>query len=146
MGSFKNLLVDVFLYSHHLSAWYCIDIVRRKYVLVAHGSLRVNQDQSNQNGWEEQREKNHKVPLGFQNINMLLKDLEKRKLKKLGWLKVCIWLVVKAVFLTFSWQLIVLCIIWPQCRQAKWRTINQQNKCFWWNWLQYGKFGKRVDH
>ena len=50
MGSFKNLLVDVFLYSHHLSAWYCIDIVRRKYVLVAHGSLRVNQDQSNQNG------------------------------------------------------------------------------------------------
>ena len=27
-----------FLYSHHLSAWYCIDIVRRNSVLVTHGS------------------------------------------------------------------------------------------------------------
>ena len=55
--------------------------------MVAHGSLRVNQDQSNQNGWEEQREKNHKVPLGFQNINMLLKDLEKKETDKVGLVK-----------------------------------------------------------
>ena len=36
------LLVDVFLYSHHLSALYCMDIVRRNYVLVTRGSGRVN--------------------------------------------------------------------------------------------------------
>ena len=36
------LLVDVFLYSHHLFAFYCMDIVRRNYVLVTRGSGRVN--------------------------------------------------------------------------------------------------------
>ena len=30
-----------FCYSHHLSAWYCIDIVRRNSVLITHGSLRL---------------------------------------------------------------------------------------------------------
>ena len=29
---------DVFLYSHHSSGWYCIDIVRKNSVLVTHGS------------------------------------------------------------------------------------------------------------
>ena len=29
---------DSFHYSHHLSGWYCIDIVRRNSVLVTHGS------------------------------------------------------------------------------------------------------------
>ena len=32
--STNHLLIDVFLHSHHLSAWYCIDIVMRKSVLV----------------------------------------------------------------------------------------------------------------
>ena len=40
-GSTSNPLTDIFLYSHHLSAWYCIDIVRRNSVLVTYGSLRV---------------------------------------------------------------------------------------------------------
>ena len=40
--STNNPLIDLFLYSHHLSAWYCIDIVRRNSVLVTHGGLRVN--------------------------------------------------------------------------------------------------------
>ena len=31
-----------FLYSHHLSVWYCIDIARRNSVLVTHGSSGVN--------------------------------------------------------------------------------------------------------
>ena len=35
-------LVNIFLYSHHLSAWYCFDMVRRNFVLITHGSLRVN--------------------------------------------------------------------------------------------------------
>ena len=30
-----------FCYSHHFSAWYCIDIVRRNSVLITHGSLRL---------------------------------------------------------------------------------------------------------
>ena len=34
--------IDVFLYSHHLSGQYCIDIVRRNSVLVTHGSKRDN--------------------------------------------------------------------------------------------------------
>ena len=38
IGSTYNPPVDIFLYSHHLSAWYCIDIVRRNSVLVTHGS------------------------------------------------------------------------------------------------------------
>ena len=38
IGSTYNLLTDIFLYSHYLSPWYCIDIVRRDYVLVTHGS------------------------------------------------------------------------------------------------------------
>ena len=29
-------LIDIFLYSHHLSAWYCINIIRRNSVLVIH--------------------------------------------------------------------------------------------------------------
>ena len=34
-------MIDIFLYSHHLPAWYCIDIVRRNSVLVTCGSERV---------------------------------------------------------------------------------------------------------
>ena len=33
--------IDIFLYSHHLSAQYCIDIIWRNSVLVAHVSERV---------------------------------------------------------------------------------------------------------
>ena len=33
-----NWLTGIFLYSHHLSAWYCIDIVGRNFVSVTHGS------------------------------------------------------------------------------------------------------------
>ena len=36
-----NPLIDIFLNSHHLSGWYCIDIVRRGSVLVTCGSERV---------------------------------------------------------------------------------------------------------
>ena len=35
-------IIDIFPYSHHMSAWYCIDIVRRNSILVTHGSQRVN--------------------------------------------------------------------------------------------------------
>ena len=35
-------MIDILLYSHHLPAWYCIDIVRRNSVLVTFGSERVN--------------------------------------------------------------------------------------------------------
>ena len=38
----NNPLIDIFLYSHQLSAWYCIDIVRRNSVLVTHGSEMCN--------------------------------------------------------------------------------------------------------
>ena len=31
-------LYDILLYSYHLSAWYCIDIVRRNFISVTHGS------------------------------------------------------------------------------------------------------------
>ena len=41
IGSSYVPLIYIFLYSHHFSAWYCIDIVRRNSVLVTHGSLRV---------------------------------------------------------------------------------------------------------
>ena len=34
-------LSDIFLYFYHLPAWYCIDIVRRIFFLVTHGSQRV---------------------------------------------------------------------------------------------------------
>ena len=40
IGSINNPLIDIFLYSHHLSAWYCVDIVRRNSVLVTHGKWR----------------------------------------------------------------------------------------------------------
>ena len=34
-------MIDILLYSHHLPAWYCIDIVRRNSVLITCGSERV---------------------------------------------------------------------------------------------------------
>ena len=34
----ENPLVDIFLYSHHLSSWFCFDVVRRNSVLVTHES------------------------------------------------------------------------------------------------------------
>ena len=39
--STNNPLINIFLCSHHLSAWYCIGFVRKNSVLVTHGSLRV---------------------------------------------------------------------------------------------------------
>ena len=38
IGSIENPLIDIFRYSHHLSAWHCIEIVRRNTVLVIHRS------------------------------------------------------------------------------------------------------------
>ena len=38
MGSISNPIIDIFLYYHHLSAWYCIDIVGRNSILITHGS------------------------------------------------------------------------------------------------------------
>ena len=44
-GSTNNPLTDIFLYSHHLSAWYCIDIVRRNsWLLMGVKGLNCNQD------------------------------------------------------------------------------------------------------
>ena len=60
--TFKNLvsdqpiipIIDVFFYSHHLSSWYCIDIVRRNSVLVTDGSYRVNYFiEKLQMGWKQ---------------------------------------------------------------------------------------------
>ena len=42
----NNPLICIFLYSHYLSACFCIDIVRRNSVLVTHGSKTVK------NGWK----------------------------------------------------------------------------------------------
>ena len=42
-GFFSFLIIHIFLYSHHLSSWNCFDILRRNYVLVLHGSWRVNE-------------------------------------------------------------------------------------------------------
>ena len=39
--STNNSLIDIFLYSHCLSASYCIDIVKRNSILVIHRSSRV---------------------------------------------------------------------------------------------------------
>ena len=36
-------MIDILIYSHHLPAWNCIDIVRRNSVLVTCGSERVNE-------------------------------------------------------------------------------------------------------
>ena len=41
MGSTNFPLFDIFLYSHHLSAKYCIDNVRRNSVLITNRSERV---------------------------------------------------------------------------------------------------------
>ena len=40
----NNLKLNKYLYSHHLSSWYCINVVRRNSVLVTHGSLGVKED------------------------------------------------------------------------------------------------------
>ena len=42
MGSANNPVIDIFLSSHYLSAWYCTDIVRRNSVMVTHGIVRLN--------------------------------------------------------------------------------------------------------
>ena len=42
IGSTMNTIIDIFLYSHPLSAWFCIDIVRRKSALVTHKNWMVN--------------------------------------------------------------------------------------------------------
>ena len=46
IGSTNNPQINIFLYSHHFSAQYCIDIVRRNSVLVTDGSERVNHSQN----------------------------------------------------------------------------------------------------
>ena len=33
IGSTYNPLIDIFIYSHHLSTWYCIDIIKEKFCL-----------------------------------------------------------------------------------------------------------------
>ena len=38
IGSSCIPIIYIFLYSHHFSAWYCVDIVRRNSILVTHGS------------------------------------------------------------------------------------------------------------
>ena len=38
-----NPLINIFVYSYLLTAWYCIDIVSKNSVLVTHGSLRLKQ-------------------------------------------------------------------------------------------------------
>ena len=38
IGSTNHTFIDIFLYSHHLSVWYCINVVGRSSVLVTHGS------------------------------------------------------------------------------------------------------------
>ena len=43
VGSINSSLINVFLDSHYLPAWYCIDIVRRNSVLVTHGSYMVDE-------------------------------------------------------------------------------------------------------
>ena len=40
IGSGNNLLNDIFLYSHHFSARYCVEIVRRNSFLVTHRYFR----------------------------------------------------------------------------------------------------------
>ena len=42
-GSSNNPLIGICIYSHHLSALYCIDIVRRNSVLVTYGGERVKE-------------------------------------------------------------------------------------------------------
>ena len=41
IGSISKPIIDIFLYSHHLSARYCTDIVRRYSALVTHSSLKI---------------------------------------------------------------------------------------------------------
>ena len=43
-GSTNNPLIDIFFFSHYLSAWYHVDTVRRNSILVTHGNLSVNRD------------------------------------------------------------------------------------------------------
>ena len=38
IGPTDNPLIDIFLYSHHLSPWYCVDIITRNSFVVMHGS------------------------------------------------------------------------------------------------------------
>ena len=38
IGLFNIPLIDIFLSSHHFSAWYCTDIIRRNSVFVSYGS------------------------------------------------------------------------------------------------------------
>ena len=41
IGSTKTPLIDIFLYFHHFSAWYRVDIVKRHYVLMTNESYKV---------------------------------------------------------------------------------------------------------
>ena len=42
MSKYRYPQIDIFLYSHHLSSCYSVDVVRRNSVLVTHRSKRVN--------------------------------------------------------------------------------------------------------
>ena len=42
IGSTNNPLIDIFLYSRYLSAWFCIDVVKGNSLLVTYRSERVN--------------------------------------------------------------------------------------------------------
>ena len=43
LDQLENPLIDIFVYSYHLSAWFCIDFVTRYSVLVTHGAQGLKQ-------------------------------------------------------------------------------------------------------
>ena len=43
LDQLENPLIDIFVYSYHLSAWFCIDFVKRYSVLVTHGAQGLKQ-------------------------------------------------------------------------------------------------------
>ena len=50
IGSTDSFLIDIFLHSHHLSAWYGISIVRRNSLLVTQGRWKVKFEIKNNRG------------------------------------------------------------------------------------------------
>ena len=72
IGFATNPHIENFLFSHHLSAWYSIGIVRKNYVLVPLGSWRVKSNKQKISLWIDSRKTSRFLDLSFLNCRKLI--------------------------------------------------------------------------
>ena len=111
-------------YSHHLSAWYCIDIVRRNSILVTYGSLRVEK-----NGSEPDKRKTKWIFKNCFDFKFILCN-NKVRLDYLILASTCPWWWVKVCIISINSHVQLICtglisVYHPQTRHHQQKTLDR---------------------